>query len=173
MNSGEIIRVFNDLFKEAHNTILCGGADEPLYKVAHGDHGVNEIWFREDYASSALHEISHWCIAGPDRRQRDDYGYWYIPNRNADQQALFELVEAVPQGLEWVLSVAADVEFRVSSDNFDCIDNGTLRQQIQKEALHFIAAGIPARARQLQFQFAKLSGVKNMTSQHHFEDLPR
>ena len=98
--------------------LLVGGASEPLY-LPSGKHRQNaEIHFREDFPSSALHELAHWCLAGKKRREREDYGYWYDAIRDASQQQNFEAVEVMPQSIEWILSVAAGLEFRVSSDNF-------------------------------------------------------
>jgi elongation factor P hydroxylase len=175
MNSAEIVRVFNGLFNEIGNTELVGGAEEPLYKASSDGQTANEIWFRNDYASSALHEISHWCIAGRDRRMQNDYGYWYVENRGINQQKKFELVEARPQGLEWVLSVAAGVEFRVSCDNFELpsMDVEPLRSRIREEALSFIQQGLPARAKQFQAVLSRQSGVKDANSIHHYQDLPK
>jgi len=78
--------VFNALFLPTYGTRLVGGADEPLYLPA--KHGKpHTIYYRDDYTSSALHECAHWCIAGPERRQLEDYGYWYAPDgRSREQQ---------------------------------------------------------------------------------------
>ncbi len=35
---------------------------------------------RTDFFASALHEISHWCVAGKARREQVDFGYWYCPD---------------------------------------------------------------------------------------------
>ena len=115
MLTEQICETFNRCFAQSH-TKLVGGAPEPLYEP-----GTREarVYFREDYASSALHEIAHWCIAGAERRQRPDYGYWYSDTRDVKQQRTFETVEVKPQALEWIFSVAAGIDFRVSCDNFD------------------------------------------------------
>ena len=174
MNSADIVLTFNKLFAGGYNTILCGGADEPLYRTASIGQAEHQIWFRDDYASSALHEIAHWCIAGRDRRLLDDYGYWYNEKRNADHQRRFEEAEARPQGLEWILSIAAGVEFRVSCDNFELmsLDVEPLRNRIREEALNFIRDGIPLRAEKLQRCFAEISDLQDVMSPHHFEELP-
>ncbi len=53
------------------------------------------------FYASALHEIAHWCIAGENRCQQVDYGYWYEPNgRSEERQFEFEKVEVKPQALE-------------------------------------------------------------------------
>jgi elongation factor P hydroxylase len=174
MIAADIVRTFNKLFVDGYNTVLCGGADEPLYRSAFIGQAEHQIWFRNDYASSALHEIAHWCIAGRDRRLQDDYGYWYNEKRNATHQRRFEEAEARPQGLEWILSIAAGVEFRVSCDNFELInlDLEPLRKRVREEALKFIHSGIPQRAEKLQRCFVEVSGVQDVMSPHHFEELP-
>src|SRR5690606_24572189 len=98
---------FNLLFREQERTILCSGAEEPLYQPADNDHDCHIIYSTHDYFSSALHEISHWCIAGKQRRSLLDYGYWYEPDGlTAEQQFLFEQVEVKPQALEWLFTLA-------------------------------------------------------------------
>ena len=115
----KLARVFQSVFGVAWNTELIGGADEPLYMP--GEEGKSHrIYFRYDYFSSALHEISHWCLAGEQRREQIDYGYWYEPDgRNTEQQWLFERVEAKPQALEWLFTKACGKGFQVSIDNLD------------------------------------------------------
>ena len=113
-----IIDTFNQLFLEPFNTCLIGGAEEPVYLPADNEHQHHRLYFREDYLSSALHEVAHWCIAGPERRKQVDFGYWYNPDgRTVDQQQVFEQVEVKPQALEWMFSVACQQPFRVSADN--------------------------------------------------------
>ncbi|MDX1454750.1 MAG: elongation factor P hydroxylase, partial [Gammaproteobacteria bacterium] len=102
-----LIRLFNSLFEDSHNTILVRGDDEPLYLPADTGHPRHRIIFAHGFFASALHEIAHWCIAGPQRRQLVDYGYWYRPDgRNAEEQRAFEDVEARPQALERIFSEA-------------------------------------------------------------------
>jgi len=64
MLAEQICETFNRCFVQSH-TKLVGGASEPLYEPGKQE---ARVYFREDYASSALHEIAHWCIAGADRR---------------------------------------------------------------------------------------------------------
>lgn len=99
------------------NTILEGDADEPLYIPAkEGSPAI--VYYRNDYASSALHEISHWVIAGKERRLLEDYGYWYESDgRNLSQQQAFEQVEVKPQAIELLLHYVVGLPFRVSVDN--------------------------------------------------------
>ena len=144
-----LIRAFDALFLESEATCLCGGAAEPLYEPP--DEGPAVIHFREDYAASALHEIAHWCIAGPTRRQKVDYGYWYNPDgRDAAQQRRFMAVEARPQAVEWCLSRAAGLPFRLSLDNLStptlAADRQAFAQAVLNEVRQLCVAGLPPRA---------------------------
>jgi len=112
-----IIEIFNRTFRSEFNTILVGGVDEPLYEPACDDVPA-KVLFRNDYVSSAMHEISHWVIAGEKRRLLEDYGYWYeADGRDSIQQKAFEQVEIKPQSIELLLHYAAGIKFRVSVDN--------------------------------------------------------
>lgn len=79
-----LIEMFNCTFLDSYNTELILGGDEPVYLPADDGHRQHRIVFARGYFASALHEISHWCIAGEERRLVEDYGYWYEPDgRNA------------------------------------------------------------------------------------------
>lgn len=111
-----LIEQFNACFTE-QNTILAHSTDEPEYLPA-TDQQPAQILFAHGFFASALHEISHWCIAGAERRTQPDLGYWYAPDgRTQEQQQLFEQVEIKPQALEWLLTTACGRPFRVSLDN--------------------------------------------------------
>lgn len=117
-DSRQLIELFNQTFLASHATCLVGGGCEPLYEPAQSPGALNRIVFTRDYFASALHEVAHWCVAGPERRLLADYGYWYAPDgRTEEQQAEFERAEVKPQALEWLFSEAAGCPFRVSSDN--------------------------------------------------------
>jgi len=117
LSTREICRVFNRAFGLAHQTMLVGGAAEPLYEPA-TPHIPALLQFREDFAASALHEVAHWCIAGAKRRRRIDFGYEYIaPPRSAFMQAKFFAAEMHAQSLEAEFCAAAGVVFRVSVDD--------------------------------------------------------
>ena len=175
MNAAQIVRVFNSLFAESCRTILSGGFSEPLYKAARRAHDLHEIQYREDFASSALHEIAHWCLAGSLRRKQDDYGYWYKTDRCQDQQVQFERVEAKPQGLEWILSVAAGVEFRVSCDNLDIEspDITLFQRRVRQEALAQIETGLLRRTRQFVAALLEISGETGYRDPSHYRGLPK
>jgi len=145
-------RIFAACFLESCCTRLAGGAREPLYQPAEKAGGLHLLWYRDDYFASALHEAAHWCIAGERRRQMPDFGYWYAPDgRDSAQQAAFEAVEAKPQALEWLFSLACGYRFRISVDNLsltrDCEpDNEPFRRAVLARARAWQRDGLPARA---------------------------
>lgn len=113
-----LILHFNHWFSH-YNVVLVRGECEPEYFPA-TDTDPARIQFAHGFFNSALHEISHWCIAGAHRRTLSDLGYWYAPDgRSAEQQALFEHVEIKPQALEWLFARACLRPFRVSLDNLN------------------------------------------------------
>ncbi|MEM7363268.1 MAG: elongation factor P hydroxylase [Pseudomonadota bacterium] len=140
-----LCRLFDGLFLSRFHTRLRGGGDEPLYTPAVEDEPA-VITFRSDYVSSALHEVAHWCLAGPARRARQDYGYWYRSDRNADGQRRFEAVEARPQALEWMFSLAMGIRFVPSRDNFEVPSSPSFNRQILDELKAFVDTGLPRRA---------------------------
>lgn len=111
-----LILHFNHWFSHL-NVMLVRGDCEPEYFPATSDHPAR-IQFAHGFFNSALHEISHWSIAGDQRRLLPDLGYWYAPDgRTAEQQALFEQVEIKPQAIEWLYAKAFGRKFQVSLDN--------------------------------------------------------
>ncbi|MBW2939238.1 elongation factor P hydroxylase [Zhongshania aquimaris] len=144
-----ICSVFASCFWASDRTRLLGGGAEPLYRPADEQIDYHQIIFRSDYAASALHEAAHWCIAGEQRRLLLDYGYWYEPDgRGVEQQRTFEAVEAKPQALEWMFSVAAGRQFRVSIDNLDggAIDPFPFQLAVWQAAHRYRVFGLPRRA---------------------------
>ncbi len=151
-DSRELERVFNACFQRSENTILQGGAAEPLYQPALTAAEPHTLYYREDFFASALHEIAHWCIAGAARRRLRDFGYWYAPEgRSALEQGDFERVEVKPQALEWIFARACGYRFQVSVDNLDP-DSGQLpdtrafREAVLTEAMRRQREGLPPRA---------------------------
>lgn len=145
----QLIALFNETFFEPYNTRLVGGGDEPEYIPADGElFTYHRIIFTQDYFSSALHEIAHWCIAGEKRRQQQDYGYWYAPDgRSIEQQKIFESVEVKPQAIEWLFSQACGICFRVSADNL-LLGNGasdTFKKDIVRQSHHYCLNGVSDR----------------------------
>ncbi|MCB5160377.1 elongation factor P hydroxylase [Marinomonas algarum] len=131
MIASQLVSAFHACFFSRYHTCLIGGAEEPLYLPIQSSEPA-KLFFRADYVSSALHECSHWCVAGKERRLLEDYGYWYEPDtRDVLTQQAFEKVEVVPQAVECVLHWSAGLMFRVSVDNLSLADY---------DASHFQAA---------------------------------
>ncbi len=147
----EVLEIlFNQLFELSENTLLISGGDEPIYLPASETGDLNKIISTRDYFSSALHEVSHWCLAGIERRKQIDYGYWYEPDgRSFSQQQLFEQVEVKPQALEWLFTVAAGQTFRLSVDNVnqpELTASDIFRKNVYLQAISYIESGLPDRA---------------------------
>ena len=144
--------IFTTCFAAEYRTRLSGGAQEPLYQPAADPAGEHQLWYREDYFASALHETAHWCIAGSKRRELLDFGYWYAPDgRNQSQQQAFELAESKPQALEWLFSRACGYRFCLSADNLDGFDgqvpdSSHFRQRVFEQARLWQRHGLPPRA---------------------------
>jgi elongation factor P hydroxylase len=143
-------RIFADCFADAFCTVLVGGGEEPLYLPSSEPGAPHRIVYRADYFASALHEVAHWCLAGPARRRLEDYGYWYAPDgRDADQQAAFERVESRPQALEWIFSDACGFPFTLSADNLEAGfgPSPSFRAAVERERERLASQGLPPRAR--------------------------
>jgi elongation factor P hydroxylase len=153
----EIIYLFDGLFAESLNTrlvcALCDGRhdelDEPVYEPANPQRAYHQIVFAHGYFASALHEISHWCVAGKERRLLEDFGYWYRPDgRTKQQQVEFEKVEVKPQALEWLFSIASKRVYVVSADNLageEC-DDLAFRLAVSAQARGYFTHGLPPQA---------------------------
>lgn len=144
--SEDLDRLFRATFFHSHTTVLEGGADEPVYRPGN----PHRICYTRDYFRSALHEIAHWCVAGPARRQQEDYGYWYAPDgRNAEQQAQFIRVEVWPQAYEALFCAACGHPFRVSLDNLngDPGDERDFAMKVHDKARSLVKNGLPERPR--------------------------
>ncbi|MFC0179921.1 elongation factor P hydroxylase [Thorsellia kenyensis] len=135
----DIIELFNHCFLENYSTILVKGDDEPIYLPSSTECKYNQIIFAHGYYASALHEISHWLVAGSERRLLEDYGYWYCPDgRDKETQSQFEAMEVAPQSYEWMLSVAANFPFQVSCDNLNGLfepDHRAFRQRVYNKVI--------------------------------------
>lgn len=145
----DIQNIFNKTFGTKYNVCLVTGADEPFYKAAKCAKEKNILFSREDFFSSALHEIAHWCVAGSERRKLDDFGYWYIPDgRELMAQKQFENVEVFPQALEKAFTIACQKEFIASSDNLDIenYDPTSFRKRIDNKHDELVSTRFPARA---------------------------
>lgn len=117
-NYDDLITLFDQTFTSSHQTRLIKGGDEPVYLPKDNVNDFHQIVFARGYFASALHEISHWLVAGNQRRLLEDFGYWYCADgRDQATQQAFEKVEVKPQAIEWALSMACGHPFRVSTDN--------------------------------------------------------
>ena len=147
----DLINIFDQTFISSTNTRLVKGADEPIYMPADEHKPYHRIVFAHGYYSSALHEIAHWCVAGVQRRQLQDYGYWYCPDgRNQAQQQEFEQVEIKPQAIEWAFCLASGHKFRVSTDNLNGYqaDTAAFTIRVKSQLNEYQKNGFPDRAQQ-------------------------
>ncbi len=145
----DLIDLFEQTFFHQYNTRLIKGGDEPIYLPANEQCHFHQIIFAHGYYASALHELSHWFVAGEKRRQLEDFGYWYVPDgRNAEQQKQFEHVEIKPQAIEWALSVAANKSFTVSADNLNGAkgDTAAFKRNVYQQVKRYLDEGFPQRA---------------------------
>ena len=141
------------------NTVLVGGYPEPLYTPGTAA-APARIQFTRDYIQSALHELAHWCLAGAERRQLVDYGYWYRPDgRNAEEQAEFFRAEVRPQALELAFSQVLGLEFSVSCDNLhgEAGDGATFEVAVRARKERYDAEGYPPRAVEILAALRKVS----------------
>lgn len=140
-----LIHLFNSIFAQTNMngapTILVRGDGEPEY-FASRDGNPARIEFAHGFFASALHEISHWCVAGKKRRQLDDFGYWYVADgRDEATQKLFEQVEIKPQAIECLLNLALGRYFYVSQDNLNAdfdTSNSTFANDVYLQAYDFL-----------------------------------
>lgn len=149
----DLITIFNQCFASKYNTKLVKGGEEPVYLPADEKRPYHAIFFAHGFFSSALHECSHWLIAGKERRKLEDFGYWYAPDgRTAEQQRLFQSVEVKPQAIEWILSVAAGHGFRVSIDNLNGVeaDTALFKDAVHQQVLIYCQQGLSPRARKFR-----------------------
>ncbi len=146
----DLISLFNGLFAQEYDTILVAGEQEPVYLPRTEGESYHRIVFANGFFQSAMHEISHWCIAGNERRCQVDYGYWYEPDgRSEAQQKLFERVEVKPQALEWLFCLAAGSRFYVSVDNLNAsapCDSTDFKRNIVKQARRYATDGVNQRS---------------------------
>jgi elongation factor P hydroxylase len=131
MDDQNITQIFADCFQAEYATQLTGGATEPEYVPSRSADGMNQLFYRENFVASALHETAHWCIAGPERRLHRDFGYSYLPPpRTARQQADFFAAELKVQTLEMIFDAAAGLDFVPSADHLG-VDLYDFRQQLE------------------------------------------
>ncbi|NOH81955.1 elongation factor P hydroxylase [Vibrio sp. RE86] len=149
----DLIKIFNDTFFDQFNTKLELGGDEPIYLPSDESTPHHRIIFARGFYASGMHEIAHWCVAGPERRLLEDFGYWYEPDGRTEQvQAEFEKVEIRPQAYEWILSKSAGFPFTVSCDNLNGDfepDRLMFMNKVHQEVGKIFQQGIPLRVKML------------------------
>ena len=153
----QLEHVFRESFYGGYRTVLLGGSVEPLYMPAGDPCEPHHIYYREDFFASALHEVAHWCIAGAERRQREDYGYWYAPDgRGRRRQKAFEQVEVKPQAIEWYFALACGSPFRVSADNLSTVNGPAagFLHAVLEQARRYCVEPLPPRAGQFRLALA-------------------
>jgi elongation factor P hydroxylase len=146
----DLQKIFNNLFSDKYNTILLTGGLEPFYNASKSESEKNKIICRSDYFSSALHEISHWCIAGKQRRLKDDFAYWYSPDgRDAETQTKFYQVESKPQAIERIFSIACGINFYYSFDNLINVnvDKDKFMSLVDLQTIELLNSYFPKRAK--------------------------
>ncbi|CDH23861.1 elongation factor P hydroxylase [Xenorhabdus bovienii] len=166
----QLIEIFDNCFSDDCNTRLIKGDDEPIYLPVDDQVGYNRIVFAHGFYASGLHEISHWCIAGKERRKRVDFGYWYCPDgRDAQTQFEFEQVEIKPQALEWLFCMAAGFPFNVSCDNLegDCEpDRFAFQCKVHAQVITYLENGIPTRAARFIQGLHSFYNTPPLTAEH-------
>ena len=157
MNSMQVEHCFNACFGKKYRLEMLGGAEEPEYIPPRTDQ-TGKLIYRCDYASSALHEAAHWCIAGPARRARVDFGYEYLPPpRTPQEQDEFFRFERRVQALEWIFSDCAQVIFHPSADNLE-VDTDQFLGQLElakEQELHRLKCQVHSRASVFKRTLAK------------------
>ncbi len=169
--------LFREVFFQRYQTLLRGGAAEPLYQPSEEVYSEKDcqphlLYYREDYVSSVLHESAHWCLAGDKRRQQLDFGYWYLPDgRDQQQQHLFEQVEVKPQALEWIFSQAAGHGFNISADNLsgECEANDRFMMAVSEQAQQWCAEGLPERGALFARALSNFYGTPDFLKPLHYQ----
>jgi len=167
----DLISIFHQTFYAKYQTKLVRGDSEPIYLPATEKGRDNQIIFAHGYYASALHEIAHWCLAGSERRLKEDFGYWYLPDgRNNEQQKVFEQVEIKPQAIEWAFCMATNKTFYVSADNLngESADTHSFTEQVIKQVAIYCEQGFPKDAQQFINALAEFYHRDNKLTLAHF-----
>ena len=157
-----LINLLNDKYLINFNTKIVGGFAEPFYKAPINNKQA-EIQFTHDYIRSALHELSHWCVAGEKRRKFDDYGYWYaVDGRTQEQQDKFFQLEIKPQSIEWAFSTLCGVQFEASVDNLNNAVNGIekFKKNLAAQMQNYLTEGFSKRVTEIIKLVAKNQSIE-------------
>jgi elongation factor P hydroxylase len=161
------ITLFNSEFTQTDNTIIAESLDEPIYLPRDATHPFNRILYTQGSYTSVLHEISHWCIAGSERRLKIDYGYWYKPESQTLEEAeLYKKFEAKTHGIEWIFSIAAGVPFYIIPNNLSAgfEVSQDLKEAVHAATLNYLNSGLPVSAerfKQALLKYYKREAVFN------------
>ncbi len=156
--------LFDRTFSAGYGVHMRGGASEPLYLPAIAQQPA-QLVYTHDYPSSVLHEAAHWCLAGAQRRQSMDFGFAYVATaaRSTQEQAAFEAAEVRTQAIEWRLSLAAGVVFRLSVDSIGR-DRMPFLEMVAQEVQRRLREGWPPRVQRFAAVLADaLGGVADPT----------
>lgn len=175
LSADQLVALFGQLFFKRFNTCLEGGGEEPIYLPADNKYSYHRLVFRHDYVSSGLHEIAHWCLVSEQRRQLQDFGFWYHPDgRTESQQRAFEQVEIKPQALEWIFSVAANHQFHISVDNLSAgIDTSDeFQEKVANQARYWCAFNsLPDCANKLIDALSQRFDTEPLNQSHYQDSL--
>lgn len=161
----ELVKLLNGSYLNQYNTKIIGGFDEPFYKASKNGE-IAEIQFSHDYIRSALHELSHWCVAGERRRNIDDYDYWYaLDGRNQQQQDEFFKCEIKPQSIEWAFSIICGVKFEASVDNLNNLVDGIelFKSNLNLKINSYLINGFSKRVNSLLILLANHQNIPSAT----------
>ncbi len=158
INYTPFIQLFNTEFKDTEATIIAESPDEPIYLPVDESNSFNRILYTKDSYTSVLHEISHWCIAGSERRKKIDYGYWYKPGSQTPKEAeLYKKFESKTHGIEWIFCIAAGVPFHIIPNNvaagFEISQD--LKEGVYAATLNYLNHGLPANAERFKQRLLK------------------
>ena len=170
----DVIALFERLFLDTYATRLCFGQAEPEYLPQAEGRGQHQILFAHGFFASALHEVAHWCVAGPERRLLVDYGYWYRPDGRSElEQKEFSVVEVKPQALEWLFAVAAGITFNFSADNLAAggevvsTDWHRFQEAVLAQVQTYLRRGLPRRAALFAGGLSELYGTEQRWQEAH------
>lgn len=82
--SRRLEQVFARCFYGEFNTVLVGGAGEPLYQPAATAAAAHTLYYRADYFASALHEVAPLVHRG--RGAPAPVGFWLLVHRRRSQR---------------------------------------------------------------------------------------
>lgn len=165
IDCNDIEHIFNGCFKLTENTVIRSTQDEPNYQPTQPGEPLNCIFYTADSYASIMHEISHWCRAGRQRRTMHDYGYWYKEHgRTPAEQIIYVASESKTQALEWILCVAAGARVLIIPENqpISYAPSPGFKTQIYAHTMTLLSNGMPARAEIFKTALLKFYGRESI-----------